>query len=242
MKNIVYLLLLSGILLFSRCNTPQTTNPNASTWLVKSSTYTTAGSSVSFVTQYTYNNKNQVTEITFTGGARESYYYSTDLVSQDDYNGSGGWMETKYYYLNSKGFADSCVEQNSGIHHVYKYDNDGHLIEHKTYNTSGSLSSVKSYTITNGNVTATTQQDGLGNTVLTQSTTFFTDKPNSIGNKNLGQGFRGVGDKNLLNHLDQTTTLVYSEDHTYTFDTKGRAEIMTVTGAGMTQTFSFTYY
>ena len=124
--------------------------------------------------------------------------------------------------LNGKGLAISSVWKNGNGEiqnsSEAEYNDDGYLIHKKDVDKKGNYECSYSYTIENGNVVKKVRasNNGYGET---ETYTYYTDKPNTIGNEDGGLFYYGKQSKNLLK---SKTNGGHTDTYTYEFDSKNR--------------------
>ncbi len=183
---------------------------------IKTVTYTTTEYVGYEVDTYQYDTQGRVTRVDFTDGVEndfETFEYpnSTTVIEK--------WGSDAYTYtLNATGQAIQYVESGSSTNtYYYTYDSDGFM--------------------SNGNFRVVVN----GNIVSDGGTTYEYDltKINTIGDKNMGLGFYGNDDKNLIT---KETNGAYIVTYTYEFDAKGRVSKQTADYSGLnTDYLVFTY-
>jgi hypothetical protein len=124
--------------------------------------------------------------------------------------------------LNAKGLAVSNVykKENGEIESSsdVDYDGNGFLIHKKDVEKKSNYECNYSYTIENGNVVKMVSASNSGYSE-TETYTYYTDKPNTIGNENHGVFYCGKQSKNLLK---SKTNRGHTDTYTYEFDSKNR--------------------
>jgi hypothetical protein len=195
----------------------------AASWRIKK--VTAINSNGTFTDDYTYDNKGQITSHTWSypniGAGTETYTYNGNIVT----NVVSGITTT--YTLNSNGYAESEIAKDASNAIISStamtYDAQGHL---------AAIDGTSYGTWTDGNLTFENNFNGITNTYLT-------DKANTIGNANKGQGFLGKDSKNLI---DVTTTVSGSETFAYEFDSQNRVSKVTTASGGNADVINYTYY
>jgi hypothetical protein len=124
--------------------------------------------------------------------------------------------------LNGKGLAVSFVTKDVNGNILYTsecdYDIDGYLVHKKDVDKKGNYECSYSYTVENGNVVKMVRASNSGS-AETETYTYYTDKPNTVGNENNGAFCCGKQSKNLVK---SKTNGGHTVTYTYEFDSKNR--------------------
>ncbi len=188
-------------------------------------TYTFQSNAYSYTENYNYDNNGRIVSMNNTNGYIETYSYGNDTiqVSRND-------NQLLTYILNSQGFAvklhTKYLPAGNYSTSIFKLDLDGHVI---TY--VGNPGDINVWS--GGNLVSRTDSNG----VLLSTTTYFTNKSNTIGNVNFGKYFLGKSSVNLQNSnvLSNGGTTVF----TYEFDALNRVTKYSTSNTGIV---SYTYY
>lgn len=223
MKKILYsfgsLVLFSSLLFISSCSKVVVVDGHVAK---VTEVYTSAGSSTTTITTYTYDTYGrQIMSTPNSGLPTATVYTSYTSVSQT----TGTSVLT--YSLD----AGLATHDNSGT--TYAFDNNGYPV----YERSGA-----SYTLTNTIVNGNISQSVVNQIV---DTVFYTYSYLSNTNyQNNGINFLGKPNKNLTSSEVVKvgvagTPVTYS--YAYTYDGQGRVTQMTVTGGGIIDAFTYVY-
>ena len=216
-------------------------NPNT-----RVKTITTVASSLNETDTLTYDSSNRLLLFSSSNGSKTQYTYTGSTVYQDQYDSSGNLTTSYTYTFNSSSLVDTAVENYSGTYYYlkYMYDANGYLVGKNMYDATNTLYTTYAWTITNGDATGYVNKDPAGNTLSTQTSTFITDKINTVTNQSGGQAYFGTSSTNpVLTVMTSSVGTNHTFNYQYTYDANGRIASMTASENGVTNLVqSFTYY
>lgn len=199
----------------------------------------TAGDTSTFT--YEYNMDGKLTKLVHSKAGQEDYVqlyvYSAGRVEYLLPSASDTIRST--YFLNSQGLADSSVSEFGESVTRFSYDANGYLIRGVRSNMGHDFLAA-TYSIAGGNLVSIANDPPVNYT----ETYTYTDKVNTIGNENTGQGWMGKQSVNLMatQHIEPSN---YNSSFTYEFDSLGRvSSYVQVSGSGSSSVtkYTITYY
>ena len=180
---------------------------------------------------YTYNSSNQLIKDVYSYPNPNTYtYFNYYSFSGSTVKNIGGEInngittsDTVIITLNSAGLGISSIKRN-GYSNI-QYDANGFCTNWTSIYTYLGISTttVNTYSYSNGNMILSTQS---GNPVTLENVT-YNDKPNSIGNKNIGMTWQGKDNTNLtLTDSGGPNSNVGSSpvSYTYTYNDNGTVQ------------------
>lgn len=174
----------------------------------------------------------------------ETFVYMNDSIIYT--RTISGTLDYQYvYYLNSEGIATRYKRLGgNGDISFYTFTYDANWYRTSMYQIDDT-SNRKTYTISNKNVVAETSQSPIHTGNYSVASIYYTDKTNTLGNKNYGRLFLGSSTENLRK-AEQWTTLDgdFSQQFFYTFDNKGRVQkkVTLLNAQDTVDVRSYTYY
>ena len=231
MKKIIFLTLTTISLL--ACQKDKSANTSPVTPTPKIKTYSIGSDDVS----YTYDTQGRLlTRISVAGNWKYAYTYSTNSVKQDYYNGA--IIKNTYIFdLNDDGYV---TKELLTFPATGNYQTNYTYTANKQIATMVSSNSLNTKTNTQTNFYTGTTLDSSHLTYSYNSDkyryiySYYTDKTNSIGNKNSGHLFYPDNASFPLKQgkyiFSATNTQI--DDYTYSFDTQNRITKRTITTAG----------
>lgn len=197
-------------------------------------------------TEFYYGPDNKVSYTMNSNGMKTIYKFSDKTVEQKMTDSTSGRSATATFYLNAKGWADSCVTVQGPMSYLstFKYADGGFMTEIGQYQ-AGSLMGLAKNTFKDGNKVSTVNYD-TGSTALSTIVFDYNDKANSIGFSAQGLNFLGNDSKNLPKKLVQirgASDTLGTIDFVYHFDEKGRVSSQVVyQGPQKVDSTSYSYY
>jgi len=211
--------------------------------LISSIQYSTGGTNT-----YTYNSSGQRSTFVYKSGTITeigSYTYTASSITMlaNEISGTNSYTIKSTILLNNAGLAISEVDSTTGSSTsgntlYYTYDANG-------YRTSAiTQSSTQNFTYQNGNLSSVIYS---GTTPYNYTYTYLMDKPNTLGNQNVGIYYLGKDNANLKNTYTNTygssTTTYYNS---YIFNSDGTVQKLTTTmvpssGTPSTSWIAYTY-
>ena len=200
-------------------------------------------------------------KITNSDGTYSTLEYATNTVTVKGFSATNVLENTEVFTLNSKGYAVSAVSSSAkkksassrnmspilfpmysmgSTTITYEYDANGHMT--KAIYGDGTGQETITYTISNGNSVGYSDAT-TGSQTYTSTSSFFTDKTNTIGFENMGVTFFGKGDVNLIQSVtDSYSGNPITHNYTYQYDSQNRVVNQTITTSGFNSTStSYTY-
>jgi len=200
--------------------------------------------------KYFYNPDGRAARVEDSKGNNTTYEYYPDLVLRkyNDVIKERSFVDTMR--LNRQGLVSSITSNNvASIMEKRDFDADKDMSTTTLYNKKGSMTGTIIYTYQNGNLvssSATATDTSAGNT---ESNTYqyYTDRPNTIGDDNIGEGFVGRSSKNPVksssSQLLHLAPVYYN--YNYQYDPQGRisAKATYKTSSGqLVDSAVYTYY
>jgi YD repeat-containing protein len=193
-----------------------------------------------------YDSNNRLSLFSASNGSTTQYTYTGNNVYEDHYDSTGYLYLAYAYTLNSSSLVDSAVENYNGTYYYikYLYDVNGYLIGKNMYDATNTLYTTYAWTITNGDATTYVNKDPAGNTLTSQTSTFATDKTNTVTNETGGQAYFGTTSKNPVQTVVTSSSgTTNTFNYQYTIDANGRIVGMTASQGGTAiLTQAYTYY
>jgi len=211
--------------------------------LISTIQYSTGGSY-----NYTYNSNGQRATFVYKFGTITeigSYTYTASSITMlaNEISGTNQYTIKATILLNNAGLAISEVDSTTGSSTsgntlYYIYDANG-------YRTSTiTQSSTQNFSYQNGNLSTTIYS---GTTPNNYSYTYLMDKPNTLGNQNVGIYYLGKDNANLKNSYTYTSgTSTTTYNYSYIFNSDGTVQKLTITmvpstGTPSTSWIAYTY-
>ncbi len=234
MKKILLAVIVIIVLTACKKNEPISQNPS----IAKVKTFTIGGD----VVNYSYDNQGRiVSRISPAGNWKSEFTYSGNTATENYYVGAT-LSTTKLYDLNVNGLVtkESYLFPATAVPYkvMYSYGADNRLLLGRLSNNSiNNNGTVETYFYT-GNILDSTQTTFIQNLdIYRYRYTYYTDKENTIANKN--QGFLFWSERERMPLKKQTSAFTTNgftntqvDDFTYNFDTQGRITKRTITTVG----------
>jgi hypothetical protein len=244
MKNFLTVtIFISGILFFASCKkdnsalTPQVEEEIATQKVKLPSTPTRVKTDVSsFGTRtFTYNADFLSTGNTGLNPTVYTYPDATHIIETPS-NGS-----VKHYQLNKKGLIETATTPY--ITEYWSFNNKKQLTEILTKSNSSSDVSILKYVYNSDNNLDTLSDISNGN-VSWYETFTYTDQPNVLSEETFGEGFKGLGSKNLIKTSTyHSGSTVVTTNFSYEYDPFGRVIKASYVVNGNPQPYHlYTYY
>ena len=201
-------------------------------------------------TEYFYNPDGRISRIQNSGKTafNTTYNYLPGIILRkyQDNAGTVGFVDT--LFLNKSGMVIKTTSNNNVISPLkHQYDTSAQLIKSIHLDKAGKEGAYTSNSYSKGNKIAYTSYDASGKETGKGSYEYYTDKPNTIGNRNTGMDFAGVDSKNAekSGSYQQTGMQPFSYTCEYKYDEQSRISIRTqydgATGK-LKDSASYTYY
>jgi hypothetical protein len=188
---------------------------------------------------YTYTPDGKISAIVNSRGDSVIYKYAGSMILKSTSKG----LAPDTFALNDKGLA--ILVNNINQQNQIFYDADGFRVK-MIVTGRGEGGGIKYWSVKGGNINSTwlieegKKQDS---TVYT----YYTAKLNTIGNENMGQGFRGKSSKNPEHELlsfDETGLIIGRIIYSYHYDAAGRITIRAAytSNGTLTDSTGYDYY
>lgn len=232
MKSLQTLTAVLIVVSFSACKKEKTINPPAAVILVKANTTSTNGAAATTNT-YEYNADKTINKIKYDDGGYCNFIYAGQTVVADCYDKNGIASVKFNYNLNSAGLL-STLTLSTSASTIYYYDfNNAKQMVHATSKNNGVLQSEFFYKYNNDGNKITDSTISSNGTAINHYT-YYTDKVSTTEQRNYGQPFYGVGNKNCV----ENTTLISTGGVT----TPSPYGVPVLDAAGRIAQTSYTYY
>ena len=179
--------------------------------------------------EYFYNTDGHISRIRNAKGYNVSYEYLPGKILRKYTDALRGLYFTDTMILNKKGLVEKLTSNNpSTIEQRRDYNSDKNMILNKYFSEDGNETTFSAYQYLDGNEVSNTMTDwGNNKAGLAITSKYYTDKPNTIGNENLGSDFTGASSKNPIqsstSRLVDLPPVIYHFN--YHYDAKGRINI-----------------
>ncbi len=205
------------------------------------------------IINYAYDNQGRImARVSPSGNWKAEFAYSGNTVTENYYIGAT-LSTTKLYELNANGLVskESYTFPATSVPYKtqYSYNANRQLLARISNNTINANTSIETFFYT-GSVLDSMQTTFNQNTDIYRFVyEYYTDKANTLSNKN--QGFLFLAERESMALKKQTSTFrtngfinVQVDDFTYNFDTKGKITKRTITtvGSSGTSVNDVTYY
>jgi YD repeat-containing protein len=197
--------------------------------------------------EYVYNSEGHITSVKSTKGNNASYEYFNDKILRRYYDVTKGLSFVDTLALNRNGLVVSITSNNpTTITEKRDFNQDNYLSQTTLYDKMGKMSGALVYEYQNGNLASYTMTDASGNKMSTNTYSYYTDRDNTTGDDNIGEGFVGSIAKNpVKSAMCQLLNLapVYYK-YNYHYDNNGRIKIMVghKNSGELTDSIVYTYY
>ena len=222
----ISLIIITGVLVAcskNKDNSNSTPTPTALTRIK-------AQTSGALVRTYFYDVQGRAVKVDNNDGGKKEYEYPDGKVIRKYYNTNGDYQYSNIEELNAEGYTVRSTRNNQPTwEYLYTYNADKTLS--KQIMKSNSII-VKDFFWNNGNLDSIRFSTQNGSWNYTELKTYYTDKPNALGDIVFGEEYWGKNSKNLLkssfNRFPDGSTSI-KDVYTYEHDNQSRVTKQTIT-------------
>jgi len=247
MKNAFNLLLTVSCVLALSCSKDDDPDPpSGDVDLVKTQVIVFVQSGTPDLTvNYYYDDQRRLTRSLFSSGDSITLEYLSSQIIERSYRGS--FLDSEVtYFLGTTGLVDSSARSAGQLTTGVRYNGAGYRVELREYDGSNALVSRHVHQYTGGNEVASYSYDGNGNLDYSQTNTYDTGHPNSLGHAAQGQAYLGKSSANVNTQVvrtDHSANQSVTYRYEYDYDSGGRiATVRTFIDLNLSATQHFSYY